>query len=86
MVGKESFLGDTPRVIAPGPEKPALTGRRLDYTTSRGSFQPTQWLLMAAYMESNEQKRKNLWENAKLVQLIHKIKVSLEMDLHLFGD
>lgn len=58
-VGKESFLGDTPRAITPGPEQTALTGRRLDYTVSRGSLQPTQWLPMAANMESNEQKRKS---------------------------
>lgn len=82
-VFKESFLGNTPKVIAPGPEQSALTVRRLDYTVSRGSFQPTRFYgcLYGVY----EQKRKSWWENLHLVQLTHKRKVNLEIDSRLIG-
>lgn len=56
MVGqrvfKESFLGNTPKVIAPGPEQSALTVRRWDYTEVPSN--PHDF--MAACMESMSRK------------------------------
>lgn len=61
QVYEVSILGDKQNMTGPGPEQLGLIGptlrRRLDYTVSRGSFQPTQFYgyLKRVY----EQKRKS---------------------------